>query len=300
MECSQQEKFLIIGVKGLVGSSLAEVISPKHPFLGTCYKRLSGNCISLNIGNALEVSKVINQYKPRYVIHCANLSGGVDFCEKNPQDAEDFHYTATQSIGRACKTVGAKFVFISTECVFDGQKIEYCETDSKNPKNVYGMCKAKSEDWIIKNLSEYIIVRTMGVFGWQPETKTPNALMKLYFACRQKEEMFVPDFRFGTPTYAKDLAAAIVEMALSKESGVFHVVGQTYISRYEWLKKSADFLGWDSKCLVKTPKESSDIAFRPHKVKLLTDKFRSQFKTKLHTLEETLTIIKSEMGVEIS
>jgi len=78
-----------------------------------------------------------------------------------------------------CLEYGAKLIFISSECVFDGEKEFYNENDAVCPLSVYGKQKAQSEKWIQGNLDDYVIIRSMSVYGWDPLTKTPNALMKL-------------------------------------------------------------------------------------------------------------------------
>ncbi len=289
------KKLLIIGANGLIGSAITKEINPNFNCIGTSYSRKAPNTLNLDITKFQDVKKIFKNLEPTYVIHCANLAGGVDFCEKNPDLAKKFHLEATINIGNQCISYNSKFIFISSECVFDGRKDSYNENDALNPVNVYGECKAKSEEWIQKNLKDYIIVRTMSIYGWDPLTKTPNTIMKVFFSILKGEKIFAPTFRWGNPTYVKDLAKAILELCLSKENGIFHVAGTTFINRYEWLKKTCDILGWDSSLLLPQNQISKDIVSRPCRINLDKSKFSNNFTTMLHSLEDGLRLLRKDI-----
>lgn len=278
-----------------MGSAIIEELRGAHFFVQTAYGRLSHECVKLDIMDFKNVKDVISASKPDIIVHSANLAGGVDFCEKNPDLAKKFHFEATKFLGQEAKACGAKLIYISSECVFDGKKEAYSEEDAVRPQNVYGEYKAKSEEWIAQNVNRYIIVRTMSVFGWQPDTKTPNALMKVYFSIQKKQRVDIPVFRWGTPTYVRDLAQAIVELALSEYNGLYHVVGNSYLSRYDWLFQTAESLGWDVTYLHPVKNNSDDMIFRPLRVHLKNDKFSRQCRTKLHCLEEILPSLKKDI-----
>lgn len=293
---TQNNKFLVIGANGLIGSAVTSELQGQYPWEGTCFKNAVKGCHVLDITDKAQVRAVIAKIKPRYLIHCANLAGGAKFAQEQKDVAKKFYYDATAFLGEACKEHHIRFVFLSSECVFDGKKEVYKEEDSFNPVNVYGQYKADSETWIQKNLKDFIIIRTMSVFGWQKETKTPNAVMSTYFAVANKKIIEIPTFRWGTPTYVKDLAKAIVELTVSSQNGVYHAVGASYLNRYEWLKKVCDSVGWDSKYLVpQDHPRPSDVPY-PHKIMLNSRKFSSKFKTKLHSLEESLKLLKQDIN----
>jgi len=289
------KKILIIGASGLIGGAVVKEVGLKFPWKGTSFRRLNKDYLQCNIMNSRNLEEVFKEVKPTNVINCSQLAGGVDFCEQNTDLAEEFHFDATANIGKLCKEYNARLVFLSSECVFDGRKESYTEDDTTNPLSVYGKLKLASEEWISANLSDYLIIRTMSVFGWDPLTATPNAVMKVYFSHKNKEKCFIPVSRWGTPTYVRDLAKAIVESSLTQESGIFHVAGLSFINRFDWLKKVSDGLGWDSSLLVANSGITSDDSKRPLKIGLDTRKFRSNFKTQLHTLEEAIELLKNDV-----
>ncbi len=292
--------YLILGANGLLGSSVVENLPHDATWLGTCFHRPVEGLYPLDITDKDQVQRVFEQCQPKRVLYCVNLKGGVDFCEKNPAAAKKLHFDATQIIGNECQKYNSKFLYLSTECVFDGQKEEYVEEDRRNPQNEYGQWKAESEKWIQLHLKDYLIIRTMSIFGWQPQTQTPNALMKLYFSIQKKEKIAVPTFRWGTPTYVHDLAKALLMLAQTPDVGIYHVAGQSYLSRYDWMKKTCERLGWDSSCLIAATEPTVEMVFRPYKVKLNTDKIWEKHKIKLPTLEESLSLLKEEIEKKVS
>lgn len=294
----KEDKFLIIGANGLVGQSVCGVLNGKFPFEGTCFRNQQDGLHSCDITKAEEIKDVFDKVKPDYVLHCANRAGGVDYCQEHPEEAQAFHFEATKNLAQQSQDANAKFIYLSTECVFDGKKEEYTEEDEVNPKSVYGQCKVDSEQWLAENIKDYNVVRTMAIFGWQPQTKTPNALMKIYFASQRQQQVNIPNFRWGTPTYSKDLAHALVELATSESTGLYHVVGSSYLSRWDWLTQTAEALEWDTSYLSSVNSEPEGMAFRPHKVHLRTDKFQNQFHAPLHSVEETIDLLKQDIASE--
>ncbi len=294
-----KEKVLIIGIGGLIGKAVREEAHTGFEWLGTYYSREALGGVKLDITDKDEVEEIISEYKPTHVINCSNLAGGVDFYEMNDDLARKFHFEGTLNIGRACDRHKAKLTFLSSECVFDGKKEVYLEGDAPSPLSNYGKYKAQSEEWIAKNLKKYIIIRAMSVSGWDPFTVNPNAIVSVYFSLLKKEKILVPNFRWGNPTFVRDLSKAMLELTLSGCNGIYHVVGSTFINRYEWLKKTSDVLGWDASYVLPRKNPISSDFLRPFRVRLNTDKFNSNFNIKLHNLDEGLLLLKQEIEEKI-
>ncbi len=297
----QNLKFLIIGANGFIGEALLKEFKGAGSLLGTYCHRQKPGLVALDVLDKAMIERVFDDFKPTHVIMCANLSGGVGYCETHPKEARKLHFDAVRDVGEASASRDVKFTFISSECVFDGKRESYSENDPTTPLNKYGEFKADSEQWIEENLKAYNIVRTMSVFGWQADTIAPNALMSAYFAINNKSRFFVPTYRYGNPTYVYDLTAAIREMSLSKTNGLFQIVGEDYIQRYEWIMKACESLGWDTAWIEAQehfPKRL--VATYPLKVRLKTDKFKKHFQTKLHRLDEALDSLRAEIEVQIS
>ncbi|MCP4265476.1 MAG: SDR family oxidoreductase [Candidatus Brocadiaceae bacterium] len=290
-------KYLIIGANGLIGRQVGKLLSGKGiPWEGTSCKRNSGFFHPVNILDKEKVSNLITELNPKVVFHCANLAGGVNYCQENPEIAEDFHFNATRQIGMICNDIGSRFVFVSTDYVFDGEAGPYSEDDHPNPLNLYGELKLRAEKWLLENVEMITIVRTTNVFGWDPETVTPNFIMGLYFNLQKGKSITVPSFSWGNPTYSQDLAAALIELSFKGLKGIFHVVGSDFTNRYEWAVKTARLLQWDLSLIKesKIPPEVFEVP-RPLQSNLSTKKFDLQCDTVLHNLSDSLSLFVKEM-----
>lgn len=293
-------EYLILGANGLIGSSVRKKIEKKHTFCGTHYKRFDvPKLIRLDVTSDEELKEIFRKTNPRNVINCADLAGGYNFCESNPRIAKKFHLDANRTISKLCDQYNSRFVFISTDHVFDGTDLPYKEEDETNPLNLYGWLKLESEKFVRQHNTKYTIIRTTNVFGWDPDSITPNYMMGVYQSVNNKKSFKAPSYLWGTPTYVDDLALSIVELCEKDIDGLFHIVGSNYISRYDWAIKACEIARWD-KSLIKEIKDvPRGIVPIPLKSYMNTDKFSINFSTKLHDVYDGLRmfVIAMKSGI---
>jgi dTDP-4-dehydrorhamnose reductase len=144
------KKIFITGGNGALGKELVNYISSKHEVLSPT----STDCDILNLNN---LTNIIEQFNPDIVIH---LAAFVDTfgCEKNIEKAINVNVIGTANIVKACSNINCKFVYISSEYVFGGNKGNYTVDDKLDPINVYGKTKSASE-YIVSILPNYQIIR---------------------------------------------------------------------------------------------------------------------------------------------
>ena len=290
---------VVIGGNGLVGSRMcSELTKWNIAWEGTFCSRPKDGLIQLNVTDQSKVENVIKKYSPRAVFLCANLAGGVEFCESNPQTAMDFHLNAAKGIGICCKELGATLVFISSDYVFDGTKGPYREDDVTNPLNLYGRLKLEAEQWIQEKLKKHLIIRTTNVYGWDPQTVTPNYIMSLYRSLKEGRPFNAASFLWGNPTYVGDLVTAIIELFMNNANGLFHVVGRSFINRLAWADLACKVLKLNCSLINEIKEPPPDMVPRPLKSCLNTDKFTSRYKTVLHSASDGLKLMKSDMNRE--
>jgi dTDP-4-dehydrorhamnose reductase len=244
------------------------------------------------------LKEIFEKVKPEYVINCANLAGGVDYCESHPDLARKFHLEANISIGKLCQRYNARMVLISTDYVFDGRNAPYKEDDKPNPLNIYGRVKLEAEKWLVNKVARYTVVRTTNVFGWDPETQTPNYMMNLYRTIKARKQFRAPSYLWGNPTHVDDLAAAILELCSLEMNGIFHVVGSSFINRYQWAIEACQVAGWDASLVVAAESIPDDMVPRPLKSNLDTGKFRSLCRTVLRDVEGGVRAFLKSMSEE--
>ncbi|MFH0771904.1 MAG: SDR family oxidoreductase [Candidatus Omnitrophota bacterium] len=296
MRDSRSEEALIIGANGLVGRRVGKSLLDKGiKWIGTSNKRHQENSLSLDITDSVAMADLFARICPKAVFHCANLAGGVDFCEKNPEAARKFHLEATKEMAKHCENSASVLIFISTDYVFDGTDGPYKEETAVNPLNLYGRLKLDAERWIQDNMKRYLIIRTTNIYGWDPETLTPNYIMSLYRSVKEGKTFNAPSFLWGNPTYVGDLAEAIAELYIKEARGIFHIVGSSFVNRLEWAMKACEILGLDGSVVSEIKKPPENMTARPLKSWLSSEKFRNSYATLLRDLYDGLRQVKSDM-----
>jgi len=130
---TRKRKLLVTGASGLLGSKIVEIAKNDYtviPLHKT--KPLHSNSLKLDITSTAEVLNLFNKLKPAIVIHTASETN-VDKCETEREHAWKTNVEGTHNLADACKKIGAKLVYISTDYVFDGEKGFYIEEDKPNP-----------------------------------------------------------------------------------------------------------------------------------------------------------------------
>ncbi len=290
--------YLVFGANGLIGQQFVKLCKEKGvDYIGTRYSREKENLKEINFLEPEHLKDTLEQLcpTPAVVVNCVNLAGGVNFCEDNPDLARKLHVDAVKQIADWCRQKNAVFVYFSTDYVFDGKNPPYKEDDKTGPLNLYGQLKLESEIYIKEHMKRYIIARTTNVFGWDPDTPTPNFLMYLYQTLNEDKTFNTPSFLLGNPTYAEDLAKAVLELIDKEQFGLFHIVGSGYINRYDWAIKFCEMAGLDKDKIIEVKNPPKDIVPRPFLSNLNTDKISKIIETKLHGVDEGLQLLVKEM-----
>lgn len=184
------------------------------------HNRLAPNHEELDLTDNKAVSRYIKTNKPELLIHCAALTG-IRECEENKEKAWRVNVEGTENLVKACEDAAKDcyFIYVSTACVFYGDKGNYVETDIPYPKNFYSLTKLLGE-FIVKHstLRKWLIIRTN--FVAREKWPYPKAFAD----------------RYGTYLFADDLAKAIKEVADNNTTGILHVCGEEKISMFELAK----------------------------------------------------------------
>lgn len=223
------KKILITGAGGLVGRA-----SVKH-CLAIGDKVIACGRQDLDIGNAEQVQRVMAREWPDAVINCAAWTD-VDGCEGDPERAERDNALGPENLARACRQVGAVFLTISTDYVFDGLKDGfYTQRDEPHPLSVYGRFKLDGERRSQLECPRTIVVRTGYIFG--PGGR--NFLSTVVDRVKRGEKLKAISDCWGTPTYGRDLAVRLRELVELGLPGVFHVVSSGEGASFETFTREA-------------------------------------------------------------
>ena len=196
----------------------------------------------LDLDHPATGAALVHAQQPRLVIHTAAMTA-VDQAALEPDLALRRNGEAVGAIAAACREIGAGFMLISTNEVFDGERRDgrgYVETDQAAPRNPYGRSKHAGELAALSAFGDadgLWIVRTAWLFG-PPGADFPDKITAA--ADKVDGPLRVVADEVGCPTYTPDLATAIFELVARTGGGVFHLVNEGSASRYEWARAVLD------------------------------------------------------------
>ena len=212
--------YLVVGSKGMLGSQLFKLLGESG------VESVGVDIDEVDITRLPAVLSAVEAARPRVIINCAAITD-VDGCESAAGAAFAVNAQGPEHIAKACLKFGCSMLHISTDYVFDGLKRgPYQEDDPINPQGVYAKSKAEGEARIRELLPEtHCIVRTQWLYG--PHGR--NFVEAILNQARQKDVLHVVNDQHGSPTYAYDLAAALIKLCEMGARGAFHVTnsGQT-------------------------------------------------------------------------
>lgn len=225
--------------------------------------------VRLDITNRQNVHKVICELHPDIIVHCAAWTNvdGAEVAENKPL-VKKINVDGTDNLVKSAKEVGAKFLYISTDYVFDGEgEVPWKPDDKKyKPQNYYGQTKLDGELSVSSQLEKYFIVRIAWVFGLNGK----NFIKTMYNVGKNHKEVRVVNDQIGTPTFTYDLARLLVDMIQTDKYGYYHATNEGgYISWYDLTCEIYKQANMDVKVNPVTTKEYGlSVAKRPHNSRL--------------------------------
>ncbi|MDO8952616.1 MAG: dTDP-4-dehydrorhamnose reductase [Draconibacterium sp.] len=239
-------KILITGAYGQLGNEIKvlSVTFPDWQFLFT-------DVDALDITNESALEIWFQNNKPDYIINCAAYTA-VDKAETDSETAEKVNSLAPKLLAKFSKKFDTKLIHISTDYVFDGESFTpYSEEAEVNPKSVYGESKLKGEQNCFEENSDTIVIRT----SWLYSTFGNNFVKTMLRLGKERGQLNVVFDQVGTPTYAADLANALLSIIQISERqpekfvpGIYHYSNEGVASWYDFAK--AVFEISDVKCIV--------------------------------------------------
>lgn len=226
-------KILVTGCNGQVGHSLVKNLKPRH---GHDISLFAFDREQLDITSEPDVMSQVKKIKPDFIINAAAYTA-VDQAETDIDSSYAINRDGPLYLARAAEAVNAMLLHISTDYVFAGDKSEpYIESDMPSPKSVYGQSKLAGEEAVTNNCTNYVILRTSWVFG-EHSNNFVKTMMRLG---RERSELSIIGDQFGGPTYAGDIAKALITIIERFEnpsqSGIYHFAGEPHVSWYQFTR----------------------------------------------------------------
>lgn len=296
-------KVLVTGTSGQLGYDVMMELK-KRGHIGIGADRAESEAefehVILDITDAKKVSEVVSEVKPDAIIHCAawtNVDGAEDPANRDKVMAVNVEGTA--NLAQAAKEVDAKFMYISTDYVFNGQGEKPWEPDDKDyaPLNVYGESKLDGEKEVSKILDKYFIVRIAWVFG-----KNGNNFIKTMIKVGETHDVVeVVSDQIGTPTYTFDLARLLVDMIETDKYGYYHATNEGgYISWADFAEEIYKQADMGVKVVAVTTKQYEEkagktVAKRPFNSRLDKSKLKENGFEPLPTWQDAVKRYIGEM-----
>ncbi len=247
----------------------------------------------IDVTDKVALKESVMRAMPSTIINCAAITN-VDACETDRQLAWTINVTLVENLARLARIVDAHLVHVSTDYVFDGSKGPYTEQATPSPINYYGKSKLAGENVCTSGTSLSSIVRTCLVYG--PPSDRPDFVQWVIDACSSKTPIRVVDDQFAQPTYVEDIAEAILRIALRRRTGLYHVAGPDFMSRYEMARRIAEFFKVDGSLIQPvTSAELQQPARRPHRSGLVSLKAETDLLMRMRDFTQGLASVRRAM-----
>jgi dTDP-4-dehydrorhamnose reductase len=271
----------IFGATGLLGHALVrEWKSDEVTGLGSK---------DADLRDPKQVLAAVQRTQPEWIVVAAAYTD-VDGCESNRELAFAVNCTGAVNVAEAAKACGSRLLFLSTDYVFDGLSTTPYETDHpRAPQSVYGKSKADAEEQLIQHLPDCCIVRTSWLFGIGGKC-FPDTILKI---AATKPEIDVVDDQRGRPTYAPDLARAIIQLCRKQATGIVHATNAGDCSWFEFAREIIRDAGLNTVVRPTTSDKFVRPAKRP-KYSVLSAKSRGKYGIDMPHWQESLRTYLSE------
>ncbi|MFA6197429.1 MAG: dTDP-4-dehydrorhamnose reductase [Sulfurimonas sp.] len=280
---------LVTGSNGQLGSEIKELASANKYFFFT-------DRTTLDITNPHAIKEFIEQNSINTIINCAAYTA-VDKAESDAELADKINHLAVKYLAQISKEKNIKLIHISTDYVFDGKShMPYCEDDATNPNGIYGATKLAGEKAMEEiNPHNSIIIRT----SWVYSSYGANFVKTMLRLGKEKESLGVIYDQVGTPTYARDLAQAILEIMpkiQNEKVEIYNYSNEGVTSWYDFAKEIMRMS--KSRCQINSieTKEYPTPATRPHYSLLNKTKIKTEFNIAIPYWKDSLDDCLKKMG----
>jgi len=280
------QKILVTGANGQLGKELKK-LAPDLPQFEFIF--LSKE--DLPIHHFEMVRQYFSVYHPAYLINCAAYTA-VDRAESEKESVFQINGEAVGVLAAVCKEHDCKMIHLSTDYVFDGTATApYKEDSPTNPQSVYGASKLEGEKQALKFNPDSVIIRT----SWVYSEFGKNFVRTMVKLMKEKDEINVVNDQFGSPTYAADLAEAIIEIINNQQSiintqGVYHFCNRGIISWYDFAVAIKELTGSTCKINPIPTSQYPTAAKRPVYSAMNSSKIQRTFNIVLKDWKKSLAV----------
>ncbi len=307
------KRVLLVGGSGMLGSNI--VISVDHKSLpldckssgqAADYKSAASTklelyptylrnriahpmAMRLNISDRDSVLKRVEAIKPEFIVHAGGMTKPAA-CEKEPAVAHRVNVEGTAHLVEAARGVGARFIFLSSDLIFDGSAERYNEDSPTNPLSIYGQTKVEGEELVRTGSENFVIIRTTVMYGWSSRY-TESLAEWVLRGLQESRELNMYHDQYRQFILINDLVAAIFELIDLENplNETILVAGPELLSRYEFARRLAQTFGLSEANIRSIPFDSPpQAAFTPKRLSLDTSKAARLLRTPIRGIDDGL------------
>ncbi len=281
---------LVTGSNGQLGSEIRELSSGAENFFFT-------DIGELNITDISAIESFCNQHSIKVIINCAAYTA-VDKAESEIELADKINHLAVKHLAKVSKEQQIKLIHVSTDYVFNGTNHRpYVESDEPNPQSIYGSTKLAGENAITELSPEgAVIIRT----SWVYSSFGNNFVKTMLRLGAERDSLNVIFDQIGTPTYAKDLAEAILKIVNSKKKNIkpelYHFSNEGVASWYDFAREIMELTELNCDVYPIETKDYPTPAKRPHYSLLNKAKIKQEFGIKIPHWKQSLKVCLKEIS----
>lgn len=282
-------KTLITGANGQLGTELHEILEREFPG-----QTLYTDVQELDLTNAKAVDSYVANNEITHIVNCPAYTA-VDRAEEEKMLCAAVNTDAVKNLAMAADANGAKIIHISTDYVFDGTNHRpYRESDKVNPISQYGTTKRKGETLLLALAPQAIIIRT----AWLYSAHGKNFVKTMLRLADSQPEIKVVCDQIGTPTFARDLARAVVKVLQSHQwvPGIYHFTDEGAASWYDFAKAIFRIAGKDVKVTPIPTEDYPTPASRPSYSILDRTRIKATYGIEIPHWEEALADCLRQLG----
>jgi len=291
-------RILVTGSNGLLGQKLLSTLSMEnHELHGV---DLAGEAVTPRpnltyhqheLTAKRPTLELMKQIQPEVIIHAAAMTA-VDLCETERERCWNVNVRATETLAHVSAKIGARMLYISTDYVFDGENGPYSEDDLPNPVSYYGKSKLAGENVLRGESDHWTVIRTIVLYGCGSGIKS-SFVTWLVGELRAGRQVRIVNDQWGNTTLAEDLSEGIAALLKAGKSGLYHMGGKDYLTRFDFAIQIARFFKLDESLISPiTTAELKQPAKRPLRSGLIVEKAERELYCKFRNIQESLSVYK--------
>ncbi|XP_054929584.1 methionine adenosyltransferase 2 subunit beta-like isoform X2 [Dermacentor andersoni] len=232
---------LITGASGLLGRPLVRAFqAASWSVTGLAHSRASGELLSVDLTDAKLTEKIVTEKRPNVIVHSA-AQRFPDKVEKDYDGSYALNVTASKNLAALADAVGAAFIFISTDYVFDGRDPPYSESAKPNPLNKYGKTKAEAERAVLSAKPDAVVLRVPVLYGGEEYVAESSVSVLCELLNDRSKHVKASDYEIRYPSHTEDIAFIVVQLAERGRkdrsvSGVYQWCGLEPLTKYAMVR----------------------------------------------------------------